>query len=195
MNTKKKIITVLTILVGLFVVYNAFWFCTTHWKCRQYVNPIEGMHKEFPGIYTKYGDPQEPYHYTVGFPGYLHYTGSLSINDSNGLVLIIWPKVFSKTMNFGLRLETKEDIFELPTDRNGAIQKQVYTEAEIEYLQKLLEPRRQLSKNYIKKQSNIGIFNNEKNQNCSIGNSSPNGISLHGGAEHPQFKYLSGSLL
>ena len=117
---KKKLLKIFMIIAILFIAYNAIWFA---WSRSKYGKLSEGMEENsFSNFITpRYIYAEDGYDYLVKYPGYLSFTGNLSIglpatNDNPFTdALIIWPKVGGK-YEFGALLYEKDETGKLATE-------------------------------------------------------------------------------
>lgn len=98
-SVKRKILKIIVIVVGSFVLLNLFWF---GWRQIRYLSFTIGMEQTemstllVPRYATKDNDD---FDYSVKWPGYLSFTGNLSVgfpgtpDDPFTDGLIIWPKL------------------------------------------------------------------------------------------------------
>ena len=111
---KKRIISLLFILLAIFLQLNLIWF---GWRHMAYSGFAEGMTRTdmsstlFPTFAAK---DQDGFDYTVKYPDYLSLTGNLAVGfpgtEENPFTdgLIIWPKGMGG-YEYGVILNPKED--------------------------------------------------------------------------------------
>lgn len=114
---RKKIVVFVSVSIILFfVLFNILWYVITH---SLYSTYSEGMEKLETFTYCEYD--QDEYGYVVSFPEYLHFnTGCLSVTDSKSYSsLLIWPKYNNKSYEYGLRLNYKDEEYEIEVTKEG----------------------------------------------------------------------------
>lgn len=113
MSRKKKLSIIFLIIIILFGLYNLFWFVSTRYTYRDYVKAVpkeSGAHIQF--------DEKKQLTYNVKTPDYLYFTGNLGVSNKEGMVLLIWPSLFGKDFEYGLRIENKSEVHEIYIDEN-----------------------------------------------------------------------------
>ena len=99
---RRKILKIVSIIVAVFVAYNAVWFAWSHTKYGKYTDGMEEM--EISNLITpRYVyTSDDRYDYLVKYPDYLSFTGNMSVglpaSDENPFTdaLIIWPTISGK---------------------------------------------------------------------------------------------------
>lgn len=106
---KKKIFTgIFVLLVGLFCAYNIFWFASTRYKYKDYLEAVP----ESYGAHIQY-DEKDHLTYNVKMPDYLQFTGNLGVSDEKGVSLLIWPSLFGNKFTYGVRIQDDSDVYEI----------------------------------------------------------------------------------
>jgi hypothetical protein len=119
---KKKIFIIVGIIVGVFLIYNAFWFGWRNIKYSQYIESMEqNPHSNF--IVPRYAyTAEDGFTYFVKFPDYLSFTGNLSLGppmDENlGSALLIWPQ-FNGEYSFGISISEEGGGYQFYIDSQG----------------------------------------------------------------------------
>lgn len=100
------------IILG-FVILNLSWLLITTAKYNKFIKAVP---KNEHGLYSM--NKNDGYSYYVKKPNYLHYTGNLTIkNSEKGELLIIWPLI-SGGYKYGFRLQEDGKAFEIYVDQN-----------------------------------------------------------------------------
>lgn len=104
---------ILAVLVGLFCVYNIFWFASVQYKYKDYLEAVPeeyGKHIQF--------DEENNLSYNVKTPDYLGFTGNLGISNNEDMVLLIWPSLFGNKFKYGVRIQDDTGTYEIYINEN-----------------------------------------------------------------------------
>lgn len=113
MNRKKITFYILGSALIIFIILNIIWLVNRNIN---YQSALEVTPTEENGIYTS---RDKKYLYYVNPPTYLYYNGNLGVTDrSNNFLLIIWPSAF-KEDKYGIRIEEKNQAYEIMVDKYG----------------------------------------------------------------------------
>lgn len=131
---------VLTIIVGVMLVWNIFWGINYY------------TYYKFVGAYTKdkicYIKGDGKYTYSVSCPTYFDFTGNFAVSNDNenNLFLIIWPNLFMLgSEKTGIMINDNEVVYSFYVDEkmNYTPSKDIpYTDEEEKYIDVLLEENR-----------------------------------------------------
>lgn len=108
MSKKKRLILLFAVFVGLFCIYNVFWFISVQYKYKDYLEAVpkeQGVHVQF--------DEKDNVTYNVKKPDYLSFTGNLGITDKKGMSLIIWPPILKSDFAYGVRIQNDTGTYEI----------------------------------------------------------------------------------
>lgn len=137
---KKKTVKIGVAVIALFLLYNVFWFASTHIAYNEY---IKDLPRNYIGSYGHFATDEDPYNYGVRLPGWLDYEGNLSVNyNDKDIGLFIWPSVFKSDMKYGVRIvgDSDEDSAEIMVNSKGEVSKnEGYRDEEIQMYTEILK--------------------------------------------------------
>ena len=126
MKTRKKtVFTAALCILALFVAMNTGWYV---WRMVKYGAYSKGMEKNFfsTWIVPRYiHTDADGYDYSVKYPGYLSFTGNLSVGlpttDEEVFTdfLVIWPK-FTGGYEYGVSLSEGDEDFQIYIHADGS---------------------------------------------------------------------------
>ena len=113
---RKPIIILGISVISVFLLFNIFWYYTTHKLYSPYKTGMEKIE-----TFTYCSHDFENYGYLVGFPAYLHFnTGCLSItNADHNATLIIWPQYNNKEFEYGVLLTDLDNQYSIKMTKDG----------------------------------------------------------------------------
>lgn len=143
--SKKSLSKILNVVIVVFILLNAIWFSVTKTKYNTYQKRLEEVaiannatEKEFRNDSSKHKFyRKDEITYAVHYPGYLSFTGNLSMVCSSDegeykFQLMIWPKYFGET-EYTITLDNGHNAESgIMIDKDGNVLKDYYKE-EYEY--------------------------------------------------------------
>jgi len=125
---KKKLLIIGGIVLGVYILFNVFWFVWREMKFNEYV--LEGMEQvDLSAMVPRYYyNDEDGYSWFVKYPDYLSFTGNITvmvptIMDDEDVhfddTLIIWPKIFGD-FEYGMFIHEGEDVFQIYIDTQGS---------------------------------------------------------------------------
>lgn len=138
---KKLLIGTLSITF-VFIIYNIFWYFIVHNKYDKFTANMEEIYKNKTYAINKGG-----YDYNVKIPNYLSFVGNLGIADSEHRnVLIIWVNALTNKVEYGVRIQSDNETYEIMLDSNMKPINNIYLEIvqdNEEIISKLFEKAKQ----------------------------------------------------
>lgn len=110
-NKKKTIIIGLSIILGIFAIWNILWL--VHFN--NYKGFIKNIKDDGSGVYVV-GDEDEN-SYSVKMPNYLMFNGNLAVIDKDNHALIVWVSLFGKE-TYGTRMVRENETYEMILDKD-----------------------------------------------------------------------------
>ena len=113
---KKKISTLITILISLTILYSIIWFASSELVFSKYIT--DDFEKTPVSGFTSRVKEVDGYILTVKKPNYGSFTGNLSISGQHSNIsMLIWPSFF-KELKYHIIIEDGEETFHMDVDES-----------------------------------------------------------------------------